>query len=110
MRPALQFVHGQRFGALVVIAFTGVEDVDGRRHGTHRVRCDCGVELVVRSSDLRRGASSSCGCKKREKFGRALAKAGPRPLWLSLPPRRPPPESLRRENLPMRPPARKVEP
>lgn len=49
---------GRRFGRLLVLA------VDKPRHLL--CRCDCGVERVVRTQDLRTGVTRSCGCLRRE--------------------------------------------
>ena len=60
---------GQPFGRLVVIREYG-RDKGG--HVLWLCRClgkngdDCGKEVVVRSNDLRRGATQSCGCMRRE--------------------------------------------
>ena len=61
---------GQPFGRLVVIREAG-RDKGG--HVLWLCRClgkngdDCGNEVVVRSNDLRRGHSQSCGCLPRER-------------------------------------------
>ena len=54
---------GQRFGRLTV-----VERVKSP-YGTNafwRCRCDCGNEVVVIGTSLRRGESKSCGCYRRD--------------------------------------------
>ena len=54
---------GVRFGRLVVLREYG------RTKGgkvTWLCRCDCGVEVVVRSDDLRSERTKSCGCLSRE--------------------------------------------
>lgn len=58
---------GQRFGFLTVVGLDGI-----RTNGASywRCRCDCGAEPTVRGSNLRRGDTKSCGCKKQE-FRRA---------------------------------------
>jgi hypothetical protein len=110
VRPLIVFVRGQRFGSLEVVASVGVQtNRHGRTYGAHLVRCDCGRELVVSSYELKAGHVTSCGCLKGEKFRRALDRAQPRRLWIARPLPRPTPESLRPENLPKRPPARKAE-
>lgn len=55
---------GQRFGRLVVIA----EEARGPdRRKRWRCRCDCGAEVVVRSSShLTSGNTRSCGCLHRD--------------------------------------------
>jgi hypothetical protein len=55
---------GQRFGKLLVIA----RATGNTRQGAfwHAV-CDCGGEAIVKSSHLRSGHATSCGCVKRAK-------------------------------------------
>ena len=56
---------GHRFGRLIVIREYGRSK---NRQVTWLCRCDCGGEVVVRSNDLRRGATQSCGCLQRERI------------------------------------------
>jgi hypothetical protein len=58
-------VKDRRFGLLVVEERVGA---DGSGHVRWRCRCDCGGEAVCRSVDLRRGHSTSCGCKAGHRF------------------------------------------
>jgi hypothetical protein len=62
---------GQRFGRLIVL------EVAETRKGVlwWRCRCDCGVEVEVRSQQLRIGQAKSCGCLRRE-VGRARTASG----------------------------------
>lgn len=53
---------GERFGRLVVIRESGRKN----RHVAWLCRCDCGVEVVVTSGNLRSGNTQSCGCLSRE--------------------------------------------
>lgn len=51
---------GRKFGALLVVR---------RSHSDSKnvfvvVRCECGVEKIVRSGDLSRGMTKSCGCQR----------------------------------------------
>lgn len=55
---------GQRFGRLVVIRECGRKN----GHVAWLCRCDCGVEVVVQSCDLRSGRTKSCGCLSREQI------------------------------------------
>ncbi len=58
---------GLRFGRLFVLR--RIEDYrspKGAMDSRYRVRCDCGTELNVRSSNLAYGNTNSCGCFKRE--------------------------------------------
>lgn len=56
-------ITGQRFGRLKAICDVGL---DTDRHMKWLCECDCGKEVVVRGSDLRKGKQVSCGCYKRE--------------------------------------------
>lgn len=56
-------ITGQRFGRLKVCWDVGP---DSDRHIKWLCECDCGNEVVVRGSDLRKGKQISCGCYKRE--------------------------------------------
>jgi len=55
---------GQRFGRLVVIE--RAENKGG--HAGWLCQCNCGKDVIVSSSSLRRGLSQSCGCKRREEI------------------------------------------
>lgn len=56
-------LKGQRFGRL-----TAIREDESRRNGAVMwlCRCDCGNEVLVRSSHLRRGGVVSCGCYNRD--------------------------------------------
>lgn len=57
-----------RFGRLVVIK--QAEDYvrpDGRREAQWLCKCDCGNEVVVISTSLKRGLTKSCGCFMKER-------------------------------------------
>lgn len=49
---------GKRFGRLVAIVFLGKE--------RWLFRCDCGVEKSIRTRDVVRGLTRSCGCLRSE--------------------------------------------
>jgi hypothetical protein len=56
-------MRGQRFGRLVV----AVEEVTNKRGDAQwGCICDCGGRTIVRGDSLRRGATLSCGCIRRE--------------------------------------------
>lgn len=59
-------LSGQRFGRLTVETF---EYCGPGGHSYWRCKCDCGGEKVVRSSHLKSGNVSSCGCKTRKTHG-----------------------------------------
>lgn len=50
---------GQRYGRLVVLR--QAENIGKRT--AWLCRCDCGIEVVVRTDRLRSGHTTSCGCK-----------------------------------------------
>ena len=54
---------GQRFGRYTVVGPVEPDSKNGRRKWI--CRCDCGNERAVLESDLNRGHSKSCGCRKR---------------------------------------------
>jgi hypothetical protein len=64
-RPAVD-ITGQTFSRLTVLAMSGR---DRRGNALYRVLCTCGTEKVVLSSNLKSGASRSCGCLRRELTG-----------------------------------------
>lgn len=61
--PKVYRLEGQRFGRWTVIEQSGV---DKRGEKLYRCECDCGTIKEVKSSNLRNGTSSSCGCLARE--------------------------------------------
>ena len=65
-------LRGRRFGKL-----TALEPVEERRGGgvVWRCRCDCGIELLVRSSHLASGEKKSCKeCRESERKNSAAQK------------------------------------
>ncbi|WP_251315796.1 AP2 domain-containing protein [Flintibacter muris] len=58
---------GQKYGKLTVL--TPAERINGRT--AWRCRCDCGQEKVVRTSHLRDGHTTSCGCVRGEEQPRS---------------------------------------
>lgn len=57
---------GQRFTGLTVIARAGSE----KRYAVWLCRCECGVELTVRSDRLRAGLKRYCSTVRHEKLGK----------------------------------------
>lgn len=64
---------GQQFSRLSVLGYVGR---DPQNLGIWHVRCECGTEKVVRSSDLRKGIIVSCGCFMAETTARTMTKHG----------------------------------
>ena len=64
---------GRRFGRLVVI-----ERAKKNKSGHRRwlCRCDCGVEKVVTCSNIRRGDTTSCGCRHKENNSQRAVRHG----------------------------------
>lgn len=71
MRGKLEDLTGMVFGRLTVIC---KEDdcvsPRGRRRTKWRCLCECGNEKVVYASNLKRGATTSCGCFQKENMSR----------------------------------------
>lgn len=67
-------ITGERFGKLIAKSFVGV--VNGDNRTKWQCICDCGVELLVRSNNLRTGISKSCGCARKENTILANTKHG----------------------------------
>lgn len=66
MAARLQLI-GQTFGRLTVIGNApNYVSISGQRHAQWICRCECGTEKVIRSSDLRAGRTTSCGCWRSE--------------------------------------------
>lgn len=71
-----------RFGRLVAKHIADFYSVLDKRSGrtNRRARwlcfCDCGSEVIVRQTDLRSGATVSCGCYRNEVSSRKYSK-----LW-----------------------------
>lgn len=64
---------GQRFGRLTVIERAGNNTTEtwygwSMVKATWRCKCDCGAECIVIGANLRRGATRSCGCLRRDKL------------------------------------------
>lgn len=65
-----QDLTGKRFGMLVPTEYLG--------KGFYLCKCDCGNEKIVRTGDLNRGETISCGCRKEKydltgrRFGKLL--------------------------------------
>ena len=53
---------GQRFGRLKVVRFSHSE----KDRAFWACHCDCGNDHIVNTTDLRRGATKSCGCLRKD--------------------------------------------
>lgn len=53
---------GSQFGLLTVISRAGI---DAHRQAKYLCRCECGQEKVVLSGNLKKGNTTSCGCKRK---------------------------------------------
>jgi hypothetical protein len=83
MAHPLNDLTGQRFGRLVVIergeSYVNTTLRPFGKPTTHKVtrwvcQCDCGNIVEVTRNNLISGASTSCGCKRKEKMSE-IAKA-----------------------------------
>lgn len=64
--PAAVDISGERYGRLVAVEFAGHLRKGSQPKRAFRFRCDCGAEVVKTLMDVRRAATVSCGCHKRE--------------------------------------------
>lgn len=62
-------LHGQRFGKLVVVSFSG----SVKEKATWLCICDCGKEATVVGTRLSRGQTRSCGCIRALNYLKANA-------------------------------------
>jgi hypothetical protein len=74
-------LSSKRFGRLIVIECGELKN----SQYTWKCLCDCGRELYVRSADLTRGKSTSCGCKRDEYVASLQYRVGKRhPNWKDI--------------------------
>ena len=60
---------GKTIGRLTVTGFgSGKRDINGKFKSTFICSCECGNEVEVAASDLKKGNTTSCGCYKKERF------------------------------------------
>lgn len=69
--PAFRDKTGMKIGRLSVIGEAPKHPSSGRVRWL--CRCDCGAEVIVTGSNMREGATSSCGCLQRERTGASAA-------------------------------------
>lgn len=55
-------IAGNRYGRLVALSFDSIRN----KSSAWLCRCDCGQEVVAMAYHLKRGATTSCGCFRRE--------------------------------------------
>lgn len=65
---------GRRFGRLTVLRKAMPKD--GCTNAVWLCLCDCGKEVVVRSTSLRKGESKSCGCFRSEAMSKKMTTHG----------------------------------
>lgn len=75
-------LQGQRFGRLVVLKIAS-ERKSG--HPCWECRCDCGGSATVQAANLTKGATSSCGCLRREAGALRKGKPGNKILPEGIP-------------------------
>lgn len=64
-----ELVKGERFGRWTVLSKSKTKKY--AHHVSYNCRCDCGTTRIVSGSQLRRGASASCGCRFREEAAKS---------------------------------------
>lgn len=62
-------LSGRRFGRLSVVSLEYVGDYN---EGHWLCECDCGKRIVAIDHNLKRGQTTSCGCRKRERRSEEL--------------------------------------
>lgn len=74
---AFQDLTGHRFGRLVVLKRMPDMTYPGGHHQSAWLcRCDCGTERTFHGRSVKRGATKSCGCLRREIIVRIKTKHG----------------------------------
>ena len=58
-------LKGKKFGKLTVLDYCGVD-----KYGQTEwlCECECGNKTIVRAYSLKSGRTTSCGCRKHERF------------------------------------------
>ena len=67
---AISNIQGQRFGRLVALEFSHVNQ---RHKAFWRFQCDCGNTVVLPADKVKLGHTKSCGCLRRERAGKLKA-------------------------------------
>lgn len=68
--PRYHDITGKIFGRLTILSYAG----KAGKESIWLSRCKCGVEKVVRYNGLTRGATTSCGCYRREVHAKRRAR------------------------------------
>lgn len=63
---------GKKFERLTVISYAGVTNKN--QAGRWLCECDCGSNIIVRTSALNNKTTKSCGCLKKQRLGEAIRK------------------------------------
>ena len=72
---------GQKFGRLTAIEFSH----KNKNRKTYWIwQCDCGQVIVARTDCVKSGATSSCGCLKREQNEKNLNRKGSKPMYADI--------------------------
>lgn len=61
-------LRGKRFGKLIALDVVGK---DKARNILWKCKCDCGREIIVKSCELNRGHTQSCGCYQKQRASSA---------------------------------------
>ena len=61
-----QDITGQKFNRLTVISFNSTKGTSDKKETFWNVKCDCGVEKVIRARALKTNRTYSCGCYYKE--------------------------------------------
>src|SRR5690349_1849924 len=64
--PTAIDITGQRYGRLIALEFAGHLRKGSQAKRAFRFQCDCGAVVIRTLMDVRRAATVSCGCHKRE--------------------------------------------
>lgn len=64
---------GRRFGRWTVLKQVPIPEYHAETCAFWLCRCDCGTEKVVSAKNLKKGATNSCGCLRKELLKRRWA-------------------------------------
>lgn len=73
---------GNKYGILSVLEYAGIDSRSG--NSTWLCLCDCGKKKVIRGSSLRRGDTSSCGCREAVSKTHGLFGTAEYNVWCSI--------------------------